>query len=241
MKNRLTLVTGGTRGIGAAICIALKNAGYRVIANYYENNQSAEEFSKKHQIPIYCWDVGDAKSCQENIQAITNDHGPIEILIHNAGITRDRFMHKMSVDMWDDVIRTNLNSCFYVAQSIIASMRNNNFGRVVMISSVNAVKGQMGQTNYSASKAGMIGFVKSLALENASKGITVNAIAPGYIETDMVTALSSDTINNIAQQIPVGHLGSVDDIARAVLFLIHDDSCFITGSTLHINGGYHMG
>lgn len=240
MKNRLALVTGGTRGIGKSICIALKKLGYRVIANYYENAEGAKDFSKEYEIPIYCWDVGNAEDCQKNIEKIISDHEPIEIFVHNAGITKDRFMHKMSVDMWDDVIRTNLSSCFYLANPIVASMRNNNFGRIVMISSVNAFKGQLGQTNYSAAKAGMIGFVKSLALENASKGITVNAIAPGYIETDMVTALPYETIEAIKRQIPIGHLGSVEDVARAVIFLVQDDNNFTTGSTLHINGGYHM-
>lgn len=238
--NRLALVTGGTRGIGKAICIALKNAGYQVIANYYEDNQSAEEFSKTYQIPIACWDVSHPQNCHEHIQKIVNEYGNIEVLVHNAGITRDRFMHKMSVDNWDDVIRTNLSSCFYVTQPILTTMRHNNFGRIVMISSVNALKGQLGQTNYSASKAGMLGFVKSLALENASKGITVNAIAPGYVKTDMTSILQSDVIKDIVQQIPVGHLGSVDDIARMVLFLVQDDNQFVTGSTFHVNGGYHM-
>lgn len=238
--NKVCLVTGGTRGIGAAISLALKQQGYTVIANYHNNKNTAEVFSKKHNIPVYSWDVSDVQSCQESIAEIAKIHGNIDILIHNAGITHDVFFHKMSHHAWNQVISTNLTSCFNVTRPIIDAMRQSGFGRIIFISSINALKGQLGQTNYCASKAGVIGFAKALALENARRGITVNVVAPGYTRTDMVSRISPEILDQIITQIPVGRLGEAEEIAHCVSFLVHDKSGFITGETIHINGGQLM-
>lgn len=237
---RRVLVTGGTRGIGAGIAIGLKQAGYEVLANYHRDHKAAEAFAAEHNIPVFAWDVSSHEACIENAEYLAKAYGPIEGIVHNAGITRDGFMHKMPLADWDDVIRTNLCSCFYVVQPFLPAMRERSFGRIVVVSSINGVKGQMGQTNYSAAKAGMIGFVKALAQETAAKGITVNALAPGYILTDMVKKIDGGVLEQIASHIPVGHLGDVDDVVRAALFLMSDAAAFITGSTLHLNGGQYM-
>jgi acetoacetyl-CoA reductase len=237
---RVALVTGGTRGIGAGIARELKAAGYTVAVNYLGNEEVATKFRKETGIPTFLWSVADFESCKAGVEKITADLGPIEILVNNAGITRDGFMHKMSADQWTAVINTNLNSVFNMSRNVIEGMRERAFGRIISISSVNGIKGQMGQTNYSAAKAGIIGFTKALAQENATKGITVNAIAPGYIGTDMVAAMAPDVIEKIVAQVPVGRLGQVEEIARTVVFLASDDSGFITGATFNINGGQYM-
>lgn len=237
---RIALITGGIRGIGAAIAVQLKNDGYTVIANYVSNTGLAENFSAKHGIPVVQFDVSDATACQKSIEKLQEKYGLIDTLIHNAGITRDGFMHKTTHDQWHDVINTNLNSCYYVTRPLIEKMRENQFGRVVILSSVNALKGQLGQTNYCAAKAGVIGFAKSLALENAKKGITVNAVAPGYIDTDMTKGISDKIKGSLIDQIPVGRFGKTAEIAKAVSFLCDESSAFITGETLNINGGQYL-
>jgi acetoacetyl-CoA reductase len=238
---KTALVTGGTRGIGAAICKAFKAAGYEVAANYGGNDEAAAKFKDETGIPVYKWDVSDTAACAEGIARVVADLGPIDILVNNAGITRDGFFHKMTVEKWRAVIDTNLNSLFNMCRPVIESMRERNFGRIVCVASINGQKGQAGQSNYSAAKAGEIGFVKALAQENASKGITVNAICPGYIGTEMVRAISKDVLDkHILPHIPAGRLGEPEEIARCVLFLSADDSGFITGSTLSANGGQHM-
>jgi acetoacetyl-CoA reductase len=238
---RIALVTGGTRGIGAAISIALKNAGYKVVANYASRDDVAKEFVKVTGIPAYKWDISDAKACHEGAKMIADEQGgSIEILVNNAGITKDGAMHKMQAENWDKVIETNLNSCFYMSKALIDSMRDKKFGRIVNISSMNGQLGQFGQTNYSAAKAGIFGFTKALARETASKGITVNAVAPGYIATDMTKDIPADILKTIIGGIPVGRLGQPQEIARAVLFLAADEASFITGETISINGGQYM-
>ena len=234
------LVTGGTRGIGAGICIALKDAGYKVIATYHGNDTRAQEFSKKHGIPTQKWDVSNYDACVHGVLEVEKHHGPIELLVNNAGITRDAFLHKMTPTLWHEVMETNLSSLFYMSRCVIAGMRSRNFGRVINISSINAVKGQVGQTNYCAAKAGVIGFTKALAQENAGKGITVNAIAPGYIGTDMVHAIAEPILNQIIAQIPTKRLGTPEEIGQAVVFLASTHGSFINGATLHINGGHYM-
>ncbi len=238
--GRIALVTGGTRGIGEAICVALKDAGYTPIANYGGNDDAAKEFTQRTGIPAVKFDVSDFAACQESIAAIEKEYGPVEILINNAGITRDGTMHRMDFDQWDKVIQTNLASCFNTCRAVIDGMRARNFGRIVNIGSVNGQAGQYGQVNYAAAKSGIHGFTKALAKEGAAKGITVNAIAPGYVETDMVRAVPQNVLDKIIQTIPVGRLGIPEDIARSVMFLIADEASFITGSTLSINGGQHM-
>jgi acetoacetyl-CoA reductase len=240
MNKRVALVTGGTRGIGAAISKRLKNEGYTVIATYQNNKERADKFSEETGIPTFCWDVSDYASCEERVKEIEAKHGHIDILVNNAGITRDSFFHKMDEQKWSDVISINLNSCFNMCQSVVNGMRDRKFGRIINVSSINGQTGQYGQTNYSAAKAGIIGFTKSLALETAQKGITVNAVAPGYIKTDMVAAVKPEVLDQIVSNIPVGRLGSPDDIANAVSFLAQDDASFITGSTLTINGGQYL-
>jgi len=239
--QRTALVTGGTRGIGAGIALALKGAGYKVIANYHTNHEAAQAFSKQHGISVHSWDVGNYQDCQAAVDRLTKDHGAIDVLVHNAGITRDSFCHKMSAGMWDDVIRTNLSSCFHMAQSVLSPMRERCFGRIILLSSINALKGQIGQANYCAAKAGIIGFAKALALENAAKGVTVNVIAPGYTDTEMVRAVPEAVLEKIIAQIPVGRLGQVGDIARCATFLAADEAGFITGETLNVNGGQYLG
>ncbi len=239
--SRIALVTGGTRGIGHAICIALKEAGYKVVANYAHRDDVAKVFSEETGIPSYKWDVADYGECEEAVNKITENVGSsIDVLVNNAGITRDAAMHKMTPENWDSVIRTNLNSCFNMSHTVIGSMRERRHGRIISISSVNGQLGQFGQTNYSAAKAGVLGFTKALARETAARGITVNAIAPGYIATDMVKAVKEDVLKQIISGIPVGRLGEPEEIARAVVFLADEKSGFITGETLSINGGQYM-
>ena len=237
---RVALVTGGTRGIGEAISVELQDAGYKVVANYAGNDERAKAFSNRTGIPVYKFDVADLAQCQAAIQKIENTVGSVDILINNAGITRDGTLHKMSLEQWQSVIETNLSSCFNMARCVIEGMRSRGFGRIVNIGSVNGQAGQYGQVNYAAAKSGIHGFTKALALEGAGKGITVNAIAPGYVNTDMVRAVPEKVLEKIIATIPVGRLGEAHDIARSVLFLVADDADFITGSTLSINGGQHM-
>jgi acetoacetyl-CoA reductase len=238
---RVALVTGGTRGIGAAISKALKAAGYNVAATYGGNDAAAEKFKAETGIPVYKWDVASFEACAEGVKKVEAELGPIDVLVNNAGITRDTAFHKMTLDQWNSVINTNLGSLFNMTRQVIEGMRARKFGRIVNISSINGQKGQFGQVNYSAAKAGDIGFTKALALENAKGGITVNVIAPGYINTEMVQAVPKDVLEkNVIPQIPVNRLGEPEEIARAVLFLAADDAGFITGSTLTVNGGqYH--
>ncbi|PWE55206.1 beta-ketoacyl-ACP reductase [Metarhizobium album] len=236
--SRVALVSGGTRGIGAAICIALKAAGYRVAANYAGNEEKAKAFHEETGIAIFKWDVSDYADCAEGIAKVESELGPIEVLVNNAGITRDTMFHKMTPDMWNAVIDTNLTGLFNMTHNVWTGMRDRSFGRVINISSINGQKGQMGQVNYSAAKAGDLGFTKALAQEGAAKNITVNAICPGYIGTEMVRAVPEKVLNErIIPQIPVGRLGEPEEIARCVVFLASDESGFITGSTLTANGG----
>lgn len=239
-KKRICLVTGGTRGIGATISRTLLEQGYTVIANYHKDHQTAHSFNQKTNIPVIAWNVADFQLCKYNIDMIVNQYGPIDILVHNAGIISDAFCHKMSVEAWNTVIQTNLMSCFYLTNPLLASMRERKFGRLIFISSVNAEKGQIGQSNYCASKAGMIGFMKAMALEGAQKGITANAIAPGYIDTDMTQSINSASLQNILPSIPLSKFGSSEDVARCVLFLCSDYASYITGETMHVNGGQYM-
>jgi acetoacetyl-CoA reductase len=238
---RVALVTGGTRGIGAAISKTLKEAGYSVAANYGGNDEAAQKFKGETGIPVYKFDVSDAAACEAGIKAVESEVGPVDILVNNAGITRDGMFHRMTFDQWSAVIRTNLDSMFACTRPVIDGMRNRGFGRIIIISSINGQKGQMGQTNYSAAKAGVIGFAKALAQENANKGVTVNVIAPGYIATEMVQAVPEEVLKTkILPLIPVGRLGEAEEIGRAVLFLAGDGAGFVTGSTLSINGGQYM-
>ena len=238
--NRVAVVTGGTRGIGEAISVRLKEAGYRVAASYAGNDEAARKFTERSGIPTYKFDVSDIDACQAAVERIEADLGPVDVLVNNAGITRDGTMHRMSFDQWNAVIQTNLSSCFNMSRSVIEGMRERGFGRIVNIGSVNGQAGQYGQVNYAAAKSGIHGFTKALAQEGAAKGITVNAVAPGYVLTDMVRAVPEKVLEKIIATIPVGRLGDPDDIARTVLFLVDDDAGFITGSTLSINGGQHM-
>ncbi len=237
---RVAVVTGGTRGIGKAIAVALKDAGYKVAACYGGNDAAAKAFSAETGIPNYKFDVSDFTQCESAVQKIEAELGPIDVLVNNAGITRDGTLHKMSPQQWSDVINTNLTSCFNMARCVIEGMRGRSFGRIVNIGSINGQAGQYGQVNYAAAKSGIHGFTKALAQEGAAKGITVNAIAPGYIDTEMVRAVPEDVLKKIVARIPVGRLGKAEEIARGVLFLVSDDGGFITGSTLSINGGQHM-
>ena len=240
MGSKVAIVTGGTRGIGEAISVALKDAGYSVAANYGGNKERADQFSERTGIPAYQFDVSDFEQCKAGVEQITNDLGDVDILVNNAGITRDRTLHSMDFEQWNAVLQTNLSSCFNMCRCVIESMRERGFGRIVNIGSVNGQAGQYGQVNYSASKSGIHGFTKALAKEGASKGITVNAIAPGYVDTDMVRAVPEKVLEKIIRTIPVGRLGYAEDIARGVLFLVDDNASFITGSTIDINGGQHM-
>ncbi len=238
--SRVAIVTGGTRGIGEAISVGLKDAGYDVAATYAGNDEAAQRFSGKTGIPAFKFDVSNYEQCAEAVEKIAGEIGPIDILVNNAGITRDGTLHRMSFDQWNSVIQTNLSSCFNMCHCVIGGMRERNFGRVVNIGSVNGQAGQYGQANYAAAKSGIHGFTKALAQEGAAKGITVNAIAPGYIDTDMVRAVPERVLEKIISGIPVGRLGHAEEIARGVLFLVADEAGFITGSTLSINGGQHM-
>jgi acetoacetyl-CoA reductase len=238
---RVAVVTGGTRGIGAAISKALAAKGYSVAANYAGNDDAANRFKAETGIPVYKFDVSDADACAANLKQIEADIGPIDVLVNNAGITRDGFFQKMTLDQWRAVLTTNLDSMFTMTRPVIDGMRARNFGRIINISSVNGQKGQMGQTNYSAAKAGVIGFSKALAQENATKGITVNVIAPGYVATEMVQAVPEEVLKaKILPQIPAGRLGQAEEIAAAVVYLASDEAAWITGSTLTINGGQYM-
>ena len=238
---RVAIVTGGTRGIGRAISEALKDAGYEVAATYAGNDEAAQRFKSEAGIPVFKFDVADFNACAEGIKAIEAElGGPVDVLVNNAGITRDATMHRMRADQWNDVIRTNLDSCFNMSRAVIEGMRSRGFGRIVNISSINGQAGQIGQTNYAAAKAGMLGFTKALAQEGASRGVTVNALAPGYTETDMVRAVPANVLEQIVARIPVGRLGKPEEIARAVLFLVANEAGFITGSTLTVNGGQYM-
>jgi acetoacetyl-CoA reductase len=237
---RVAVVTGGTRGIGRAISVALKDAGYRVAAVYAGDDAAANRFTDDTGIPVFKFDVGDSAACADGANAIEAALAPVDILINNAGITRDTTMHRMSFEQWSSVIQTNLTSCFNMTRQVIQGMRARGFGRIVNIGSINGQAGQFGQVNYAAAKAGMQGFTKALAQEGAARGVTVNVIAPGYVETDMVRAVQPDVLEKIVARIPVGRLGKPEEIARAVLFLVADEAGFITGSTLSINGGQHM-
>jgi acetoacetyl-CoA reductase len=237
---RVAVVTGGTRGIGEAISVALHEAGYKVAANYGGNDEAAAKFAERTGIKAYRWDVGDFNACQQGIAKVVADLGPVEILVNNAGITRDSTLHRMTPEMWNDVIRTDLTSCFNMCRCVIESMRARKFGRIVNIGSINGQGGQYGQVNYAAAKSGIHGFTKALAQEGASVGITVNALAPGYVDTDMVRAVPPNVLEKIVAKIPVGRLGKAEDIARGVMFLVADGADFVTGSTISINGGQHM-
>lgn len=240
MMARTALVTGGTRGIGKAICLALKRAGHRVAANYAGNDEAARAFREETGIPVFKWSVADYAACKAGIETVEAELGPVEILINNAGITRDVPFHKMTPDQWREVIDTNLSGVFNMTHPVWNGMRDRGFGRIVTISSINGQKGQFGQVNYSAAKAGDLGFTKALAQEGAKKGITVNAICPGYIATDMVMAVPAEVRQKIVEQIPVGRLGEAEEVARAVLFLVSDEAGFVTGSTLTVNGGQYL-
>ncbi|MFD2204445.1 acetoacetyl-CoA reductase [Kiloniella antarctica] len=239
--SRIALVTGGTRGIGAAISIALKAAGYKVAASYAGNDLAAQSFRDENKIAVFKWDVADFDECQGGINQVEKELGPIDVLVNNAGITRDATLHKMDLPQWNAVISTNLNSLFNMTRGVIEGMRERKFGRIVSISSINGQKGQFGQANYAAAKAGVIGFTKSIAQENASKGITANVVAPGYIGTEMVRAVPEEILNSkIISQIPVGRLGEPEEVADCVVFLASDKAGFVTGSTLTANGGQYM-
>ena len=239
--SRVAVVTGGTRGIGAAISKALAAAGYKVAAVYHGNDAAAAKFKSETGVNVYKWDVGNFDACAAGLAQVAQDLGPVDVLVNNAGITKDGMFHKMTADQWYQVINTNLNSLFNMCRPVIEGMRERGFGRIINISSINGQKGQMGQSNYSASKAGDIGFTKALAQENANKGVTVNAICPGYIATEMVMAVPKDVLEkSILPQIPVRRLGQPEEIARCVVFLAADDAGFITGSTLSANGGQTM-
>lgn len=239
--GRVALVSGGTRGIGAAVSSALKAAGYRVAASYHGNDERASQFNEATGIPVFKWDVSDYDACVAGVDAVEKELGPIEILVNNAGIARDNMFHRMTPQQWNEVIATNLTGLFNMTHPIWPGMRERGFGRIISISSINGQKGQLGQANYAAAKAGDLGFTKALALEGASRNITVNAICPGYTETDMVKAIPSQVLEEkILPQIPVGRLGTPEEIARCVVFLAADDAGFITGSTLTANGGQFM-
>ena len=238
--TRVAVVTGGTRGIGEAISVALAGAGYKVAAAYHGNDERARAFADKTKIQTFKFDVADFAACQSGVKAIEAALGPVEVLVNNAGITRDTTLQRMTFEQWNEVIQTNLSSCFNMCRAVIEGMRARSFGRIVNIGSINGQAGQYGQVNYAAAKSGMHGFTKALAQEGASKGITVNAIAPGYIDTDMVRAVPPNVLEKIVARIPVGRLGHAEEIARGVMFLVSDEGAFITGSTISINGGQHM-
>jgi acetoacetyl-CoA reductase len=239
--SRVAVVTGGTRGIGAAISKALEAAGYKVAANYAGNDEAAQKFKAETGVPVFKWDVSSYDACAAGLKQVESEVGPVDVLVNNAGITRDTMFHRMKPEQWSAVINTNLSSLFNMCRPVIEGMRERKFGRIVNISSINGQKGQLGQSNYSAAKAGELGFTKALALENARSGVTVNAICPGYINTEMVQAVPKDVLEkSILPQIPVNRLGEPEEIARCVVFLAADESGFITGSTLSANGGQVM-
>ena len=238
--GRVAVVTGGTRGIGEAISLALRDAGVTVVANYAGNAERAAAFTAATGIPAHQWDVGDHQACLDNCARIEAEVGPIDIVVNNAGITRDGVLAKMNFDDWNEVMRVNLGGCFNMAKATFSGMRQRRWGRIINIGSVNGQAGQYGQVNYAAAKSGIHGFTKALAQEGASSGITVNAIAPGYIDTDMVAAVPPPVLEKIVAKIPVGRLGQAGEIARGVVFLVSDNAGFVTGSTMSINGGQHM-
>ena len=238
--SRVAIVTGGTRGIGAAISEALHKAGYKVAATYHGNEAAAQDFTHKTGVPHFKFDASDFKACQKGVAKIQDALGSPDILINNAGITRDAFLHKMTLDQWNEVIHANLNSAFNMTHAVIEGMRKRSFGRIINIASINGQQGQVGQTNYAAAKAGLIGFTKSLALESATRGITVNAIAPGYIDTEMVRAVSPDVLEKVVARIPVKRLGTPTEVAHMVVFLVASEAGFITGATFALNGGQYM-
>ncbi len=239
--SKVALVTGGTRGIGAAISVALAAAGFRVAASFAGNEEKAKAFGEETGIPVFKWDVSNYQECADGVARIEAEIGPVEVLVNNAGITRDGMFHKMTPEQWNEVIGTNLTGLFNMTHQVWGGMRDRGFGRIINISSINGQKGQMGQVNYSAAKAGDLGFTKALAQEGAARNITVNAICPGYIGTDMVKAVPEKVLNErIIPQIPVGRLGEPEEIARCVVFLASDDAGFITGSTLTVNGGQYF-
>jgi acetoacetyl-CoA reductase len=237
---RVAIVTGGTRGIGEAISVALNDMGVTVAANYMGNDERAKAFTDRTGIRSYKWDVSDFEACQAGVRQVESDLGPVDILVNNAGITRDATMRKMDHSKWQDVIDTNLGGCFNMAKAVFDGMTGRGYGRIVNIGSINGQAGQYGQVNYAAAKSGIHGFTKALAQEGAKFGVTVNAIAPGYIDTDMVAAVPDEVLQKIVARIPVGRLGSADEIARGVTFLCDENAGFVTGSTLSINGGQHM-
>ncbi len=238
--TRVALVTGGTSGIGAATAEALQSAGYRVAANYGSRSQVAEAFTARTSIAAFAWDVADAQACAAGVARVEAELGPVEVLVNNAGITRDAMLHKMSFEQWKEVLDVNLGGCFNMCRAVIGGMRERRFGRIVNIGSVNGLSGQLGQTNYAATKAGLIGFTKSLALEGASRNITANVVAPGYTDTAMVEAVDAGVMAHILASIPAGRLATPAEIARGVVFLASDDAGFITGTTLSIDGGKYM-
>ncbi|HEY0444997.1 MAG TPA: acetoacetyl-CoA reductase [Allosphingosinicella sp.] len=237
---RVAIVTGGTRGIGEAISVALRDQGVTVAANYAGNEQKAQEFTDRTGIKSYKWDVSDYEACMAGVQRIENELGPIDVLVNNAGITRDGTMKRITRQAWDEVIDVNLGGCFNMAKAVFDGMSDRKFGRIVNIGSINGQAGQYGQVNYAAAKSGIHGFTKALAQEGARAGVTVNAIAPGYIDTEMVAAVPEEVLGKIIAKIPVGRLGKAEEIARGVVFLCGEEAGFITGSTLSINGGQHM-
>jgi acetoacetyl-CoA reductase len=237
---RTAVVTGGTRGIGEAICLALRDAGFNVVANYVGSEERAKAFTEKTGIPAHRWDVALPQACLDAVAEIEGTYGPVEVLVNNAGITRDATLLKMTFDMWREVIEVNLGGCFNMAKAVFPGMRERKWGRIVNIGSINGQGGQIGQVNYAAAKSGIHGFTKALAQEGARFGVTVNAIAPGYIDTDMVAAVPPEVLEKIVAKIPAGRLGQAHEIARGVAFLCAEDAGFITGSTLSINGGQHM-
>jgi acetoacetyl-CoA reductase len=238
--SRVAIVTGGTRGIGEAISIGLKHAGYKVAANYAGNDERAKAFEAKTGIAVFKWDVADFNSCIKGVADVVAKLGPVDVVVNNAGITRDATLKKQSRAQWDEVVDTNLGGCFNMCKAVWDGMLDRGFGRIVNIGSINGQAGQYGQVNYAAAKSGIHGFTKALSQEGAPKGITVNAIAPGYIDTDMVAAVPPNVLEKIVAKIPVGRLGKAEEIARGVLFLVADDAGFVTGSTMSINGGQHM-
>jgi acetoacetyl-CoA reductase len=240
MASRIALVTGGTRGIGRAIATLLRDEGFRVAAVYRGDDKAAQAFHDETSIPVFKWDVGDFTACAGGIASIERDLGPVDILVNNAGIVRDTPLHKMTVEQWSAVIATNLGSMFNMCRHVVGGMRERHFGRIVNIGSINGQKGQFGQVNYAAAKAGVIGFTKALALEGAHSGVTVNCVAPGYCETDMVAGVREDILKSIIAAIPVGRLGKPIDVARMVAFLVRDEADFITGATFSLNGGQYL-
>jgi acetoacetyl-CoA reductase len=238
--SRVAIVTGGTRGIGEAICRRLQKQGFTVVANYGGNEAKARQFTEATGIPAYQWDVGDHQAALDGCARVEAEVGPIDVLVNNAGITRDGTLHKMSFEDWNEVMRINLGGCFNMAKASFPGMRERGWGRIVNIGSINGQAGQYGQVNYAAAKSGIHGFTKALAQEGAKFGVTVNAIAPGYIDTDMVAAVPAAVLEKIVAKIPVGRLGHADEIARGVAFFASEDGGFVTGSTMSINGGQHM-